>query len=328
MGMPINAVARSINPAFIACALTAALMSGAAVSQVDASAIVQPGERKAGKVDLRPRFTVGQEVRLKLATEETTKTTLAGEAGLNQDSASSREMVVSLRCTGKQEENSIVDMKIESLRATMKGAGIEGADGAFDSATPASKDGENPLAGALRPLVGQTFTLVFDKDGNITSVKGTEKIGGSGMGGIAGQLGSMSGVQMLLSPITTPGKSSGEAAVGQTWTTRDVIDSPFGRLKMTTDYKLASHMAGVAEVPIKGVLALDSEGSAGLGDALAVKLKKSEYAGKMRWDTDRGMIQSMDVNQSIAIEAAPGGQKVEFVQTNTTKITRLTGTGK
>ncbi len=291
------------------------------------AALIEPDRSKTGKVDLRPRFTVGQDVRLKLSTEEVTKTTLAGETGLNQDSSSSREMVVSLRCTGKQEANSVVEMKIESLRATMQGAGIEGTDGSFDSSKPTSKDGEGMLGQALRPLVGQVFVLVFDKDGNITSVKGNEKLGGSAMGGIAGQLGSMSGVQMLLSPITTPGKSSGEASVGQTWTTHDVIDSPFGRLKMLTDYKLASHSGGVADVPIKGTLELDSE-SGGLGQALAVKLKKSEYSGRMKWDTERGMIQSMDVSQAIGIEATPGGQLVQFAQTNTTKIQRLTGTTK
>lgn len=287
----------------------------------------QPERTKSGKVDLRPRFVVGQEVRLKLATEEMTKTTLGGEASLNQDSASSREMVVSLRCTGKQDQNSTVEMKIESLRATMSGAGIGGLDGSFDSSKPASKDGEGTLGQALRPLVGQVFVLVFDQNGNITSVKGNEKVDGSAMGGFAGQLGTMSGVQMLLSPITTPGKSSGEAAVGQIWTTRDVIDSPFGRLKMVTDYKLASHIGALAEVPIKGTLSLDSEGG-GQGEALGVKLKKSEYSGKMKWDTDRGMIQSMDVSQSIAIEATPGGQSVQFVQTNTTRITRLSSTTK
>jgi hypothetical protein len=304
--------------------IPAAQAIGSAAHAVE---LVQPEKSKGAKVDLRPRFAVGQEVRLRLSTEEVTKTTLAGESGLNQDSSSSREMVISLKCTGKEEKNSIVEMKIESLKATMKGAGIDGADGSFDSTAPMSKDGQNPLAGALRPLVGQAFTLVFDADGNITSVKGNEKLGGSAIGGMAGQLGSMSGVQMLLSPITTPGKSSGEASVGQTWTTRDVIDSPFGRLNMTTDYKLASHMGNVADVPIKGTLVLDSE-SGGLGQGLGVKLKKSDYSGRMKWDTDRGMIQSMDVSQSIALEASPGGQSVSFTQTNSTKITRLSAGGK
>ncbi len=279
------------------------------------------------KIDLRPRFKVGEDVRLRLLTQEVTKTTLTGESGLNQDSSSSREMVISLRCIKKEEKNSIVEMKIESLKASLKGAGIEGSDGTFDSTAPASKDAQNPMAEALRPLVGQAFTLVFDSDGNITSVKGNEKLGGSAMGGMAGQLGSMSGVQLLLSPITTPGKSSGEAAVGQTWTTRDSIDSPFGRLNMTTDYKLASHVGNVADVPIQGKLSLDSE-SGEMAQALGVKLKKSEYSGRMKWDTDRGMIQTMDVNQSIALEASPGGQSVSFTQTNTTKITRLSAGSK
>lgn len=307
--------------------LVVAPTSAASVSMHERVAAHQPERGRSAKVDLRPRFKVGEDVRLRLSTQEMTKTSLAGESGLNQDSSSSREMVISLRCTGKEEKNSIVEMKIESLKASLKGAGIDGADGTFDSTSPASKDAQNPLAGALRPLVGQSFTLVFDANGNITSVKGTEKVGDSAMGGVAGQLGSVSGVQMLLSPITTPGKSSGEATVGQTWTTRDVIDSPFGRLNMTTDYKLASHVGNVADVPIQGKLVLDSE-SGEMGQSLGVKLKKSDYSGRMKWDTDRGMIQTMEVNQSIVLEASPGGQSVSFTQTNNTKITRLTAGSK
>ena len=94
----------------------------------------------------------------------------------------------------------------------------------------------------------------------------------------------------------------------------------FGRLKIETNYTLASVRGGMAEVPIKGTISLDSEGSA---LAIPVKLKDSKYSGKFKWDTEDGMIDSMDVDQSLALDANISGMSTSFTQTTRTKITRV-----
>ncbi len=280
-----------------------------------AAIAIQPGKL----IDLRPKYTVGKETRLKLSTDEISKTSIAGEAGLDSSSESKREMVIVLKCTAKTESGSTVEMRIESLKMSMSG-GI--AEGEFDSSKPPAKDGDNPIAAALRPMVGVPMIMDVDNDGNIRSITGNDKMQPAGpAAGMASQLTSFSGMQMLLSPITTVSKSKGEAKVGEKWTTTDMLDTQgFGRLKIETNYTLASVRGGMAEVPIQGSIALDSEGSA---LAIPVKLKDSKYTGKFKWNTEDGMIDSMDVDQSLALDVNVAGMSTSVTQTTRTKVSRV-----
>jgi hypothetical protein len=166
------------------------------------------------------------------------------------------------------------------------------------------------------------MTLDIDPDGNVRSIKGNDKA--QAAGAAAGQFTTVSGIQMLMSPMTSVTKSKGEAKIGEQWTTADIMDAGIGKVKIQTLYTLAGLRGGNAEIPIKGTITLDSE-AAGLpgADAGPIKLKDSKYTGKLLWNTKDGMVESLDLEQSLSLEMGTAGANAQFVQQTKTKISRV-----
>jgi len=255
--------------------------------------VKSPARSGSPKVDLRPKFTKGQEVRysIKLDSRDT-----GSESGKQ---SSDQEFVILLRCTDTDPESGAsLDLVYERVRMKVNN-GLMNID--FDSSKPA-KD-EDPIDAALRSLVGLTLPVKMDPDGNITSV-------GGGLGELAGAMGGeFSGadvVKNIFGPITTDKKSPGKAAVGETWTTEDTMGGGMGQMRITMNHTLASHSGGKAIINTSGKVTMEPS-NAGGGKAPQVRISDSTITGKTTWDTELGMLRDMDSRQKFTVQTRQGG---------------------
>lgn len=175
----------------------------------------------------------------------------------------------------------------------------------------------------LRPIfdkiVGTTMTLVFDENGEITEVRGGEQLN---------MLGSMSGMSnpgafdpksmgSLFGPIGGSGTGMGKRKVGEKWSNTDALNvGPLGEFVMKTHHTLRSHSGGRAEVQVEGKAEAKSEGDAAMSPD-KLKLKNSLYRGKYVWDTKKGQLQSMELEQAVEI-----GGAVDAKSDSVVKVTR------
>jgi len=273
----------------VALSAVVAVVSGGA-SVVQQPGTGQPGRENAGdksnRIDLRPKFKVGQSVRFKM--------TMKSDSGEEGGQSMEQEIVLKMTTrSGDVEKGSTVEMLYESLKFKLNAGDM---DVSFDSTKP---DKNNPYDSILRPLVGLKMNVVFDTDGNITSVSGDESGGGlSGM--VAGQFSGADVARGVFGPIAGTRKGDGHAAVGESWTNEDVISGGLGSTQVKTTNTLESVKGGRANISIKGSVLLDGSGSTGLP---MVNIKDSTLKGKAVWDVEAGMLESMTQEQTLSIEA-------------------------
>lgn len=285
--------------------LTVALVGGAANAQT---------------VSLRPKFEVGEETRYRMAMRSSTAGGLPGAA----DPAELKQLMeqtigLKMKTVATDPEgSSTVEMVYESIKFSLDSAMMKTT---FDSTKPKTADGDDPVAAVMRSIVGTTMTVVFDRDGNITSVKGGESLAAAagGMGGLVGGLTNAGQVRELFNNIFTIKRAKGSAEVGEKWKTEDAVDvGPLGKFTMTTESKLVRASGGRADVEFVGTITPGPE-SAGAG----VQIKDSAYTGSYVWDTRRGCLESMKSDQKIAIEGDVGGMKLSSKSDIKMEVTRV-----
>lgn len=191
------------------------------------------------------------------------------------------------------------DMKMEydSTAGNAKGKPAKKSDGLDD---------QDLLKPIFDKIVGTTMTLVFDENGEITEVRGGEQLN---------MLGSMSGMAnpgafdpksmgSLFGPIGGSKGGMGKRKVGEKWSNTDALNvGPLGEFIMKTQHTLRSHTGGRAEMQVDGKAEAKSEGDAATSPD-KIKLKNSLYRGKYIWDTKKGQLQSMELEQSVQVGGA------------------------
>lgn len=233
------------------------------------------------------------------------------------------------------QKNATVELVYDSIKVSM-----EGPEGKldFDSAASPANSGAKPSgkspsrsspgsndhqaqASSLARVVGSTLTLSIDKDGNITRVTGGEGLVPSTPGDPAGSLVTPGGVKELWGPIFTMRKASGTASVGEKWKTTDTLDaSPIGRFSITTESVLRSMSGPTANVEFKGTIVPAVESSAGL---IGFQVKDSTHEGSYGWDTQRGMLGTLDMRQVVEIEGGTQGFRFNSKSTTKTSVRRV-----
>jgi hypothetical protein len=271
----------------------------------------QPAATSAGKIDLRPKFKVGQETRLQMDMDGKQSGSSAGEAGLMQQKVGG---TLRLKCRDTNPETgSTLEMQFETLKvkATTAAGNID-----FDSTRPADPD--DMTADAIRSMMMTMLTVKMDPSGNITSVDG-------GAGGALGLMGGPDMIKDLLKnsfgPISTTSKGSGRYSVGDTWKNEDVISGGLGTMRTTTINKLRSMSGPIANIDITGSVTLDPS-SASQG----VSIKDSSIKGDAKWDTEAGMLESMNMTQHYSVEQKQAqGAPVRTTQDVVMKVSRVRG---
>lgn len=314
-----------------------------------------------GAFDLRPKFRMGQDrrVRLKLESHEISPDLLAeteeGDAPAPKKSPKTnkpgaaaesemntwQEFVLVFRPVRVSAEGSEVEVVFESIKSKVEGPGV---DDTFDSSKPApkvtkpSQQAPKPsdplqqlealtkppsLEELMRPLVGDTLTLTIDRDGNITDVRGGQKLvralnpmAPSAMT----QMGGDAPIRDLFkSMVGTPGKP--HAKPGETWSSATNLDVfPIGNASLRTDYTLAGVRGDTGSIVFKGGLKPREDASPGGG---GLTISKAEYAGTTDWDQADGFARGMNAKQELNAELAIGQSNVKIRQKQTVSMERL-----
>lgn len=265
---------------------------------------------RSGKVNLRPRFEKGQELRYTMVIESSTADSQAGDP-----QSSSQEIGLLLRCTkADTEAGYTLDLVYESLRMKVRSplATIE-----FDSTRPAKAD--DPADAALRTIVGLTLPVTMDKDGNISAVGSGDGAVGA-VGALVGQFSGGDMIKGMFGPIMTGRKSTGEASVGESWTNDDTIDGPPGQMKISLTHTLDSHSGGKATIPMRGKVTLSP--SSGAGTPGKVAIRDSTISGKTVWDTSLGQLVSLESRQRVVVDTSHEGQTSSQTQEMNVRVTK------
>ncbi|MFO0834346.1 MAG: hypothetical protein U0638_05195 [Phycisphaerales bacterium] len=323
--------------------------------------VAAAGESRAQEVDLRPKFEQGQVVRYKLEQNSSTKSVADRDKTKNMLSQMDQTIWIAMR-TMQVDEAGVATVEVSYERVSMS---IDSDDfkGSYDTAQPAATTPSNPasptspsspriksptnpttpsrpatptknpderenaemLAMVLRPMLEARLTLKIDAAGNIISATGGSEMSPMSSLGLdaAKGLSSKSGAG-LLGPIFTAKKSSGRARIGETWTNEDTLDaSALGSMKMRTTHTLRSASGGVANIDVAGLIDKTSESVSG-----PVQIKDSSFSGRYRWDTTKGQLEAMDINQSVGMETSIEGLMLSSTQKARTRLTRLPGDAK
>lgn len=291
--------------------LALALVSGSAVPAI---AQVKPEARvpKGAEVDLRPRFTKGQEVRFKMALDSKGVGAAEGDA---EGTSSKQEIGLLLRCTNADPEKGYtLDLVFESFKATIRN-GL--ADVEFDSTKPADPD--DMYDSILRSLVGMSQQVIMDKDGTITSVSGGDALSGLA-GGLGAQFGAADLFKSMFGPITTTKKGTGKAAVGESWTTQSSIAGLSGTTRIEMTHTLGSSAGGRATINSVGKVLLDPSES---GRGPQARISDSTITGKTVWDLEAGMLVESESRQRLVIQTRTDGKVSSTTQEMNAKVTRV-----
>lgn len=319
------------------------------------------GPATRGMIDLRPKFKVGQEFRLKMGNTSESTTSMPGlfedpdgkplpggpntpspngKPGGEEDNKSktTQEFVLVFRPTAVSEEGeATVEVVFESIKMKIESDWMTDE---FDSTkpkptTPAPKKSADPLSEfantppleqSLRPLVGDVLTLTVDKNGNVTKVEGGEKFaalfGEAGGGVPGGPAGSGGGgAKGLFGGIFTVDKTRPTARVGDTWTTRDTID-----LSMTGPLEMSTTYS-VREAR-GGKATIGIKGMMQTGTAarpgVPFKINSVTHEGSYVWNTDDGFVESITSTQNLDAELKIGAGKAgKATAVQKTTVTRV-----
>jgi hypothetical protein len=265
--------------------------------------------RPAGvEVDLRPRFTNGQVVRLKMILDSRQ----SGSEGSGSNTSIRQEIGLTLRCTDADpEKGCTLDLIYDSLKASIH---TPVADVEFDSTRPASPD--DPYDAILRPLVGWKQEVVMDRAGNITSTR-TPTSPGDPASILAGKFNATEIFRSIFGPITTARKGTGKATVGEKWTTESSIEGLTGTMRIEMTHTLASHSGGRAVINSTGKVTL--EPSSG---GLQARISDSTITGRTVWDTDAGMLMESESNQRLVVQTRTDGKTETMTQEMRVQVTR------
>jgi hypothetical protein len=282
-----------------------------------------------GLIDLRPKWSVGQPIRYTMKQVSTSQMPDISDPKKTTKVTNTQEIGFDLvpKAVDAETGQATVDMVYRTVRIKLEGAGV---DLDFDSTKPdpSKKPGQDMdpsamLSGFMRGMVGTTLTLTFDKSGTITSVSGGQSLDPtgllSGLGGAAGAGGAgASPGGSLFGPISTSGATGGLVKLGQKWThINNLAVGPLGEMAMKTDHEMRSHRANRAEVEFKGRIDQASAGK----EAIA-QVKAATQSGKYVWDTAKGQLVSMTMEQRV-VQNQPGVQKAaEATSTTTMTVTR------
>lgn len=300
----------------------------------------KPQAQTDGRIDLRPKFERGQEIKFKLEVNNTSqqpaididplddpaspprKPAAAKPTKVTKDKLETSKSRIEFGIVMKvkdvdESRNATVDMIFTTVKVS-----IDGPQGKeeFDSTKPRPKkaDDVDVIGTVLAPLVGSTFTMKVDRSGNISSVTGGD--GFAMLGQVVPGAGGAGSLPQVFGPIFTIRKGDGFARIGESWEDVDTLDSGLmGPFKMTTRHTLSSASGGQARLDLLGKIEARTQAPG----SSTFQMKDSSYSGKYTWDYNAGMLRQMDTKMSIKVQHSLQGQPVEVTSESVTKLTRV-----
>jgi hypothetical protein len=285
------------------------------------------------KIDLRPKFRKGDHIRLRMDLDSNSKISIPAVSDGPRKQTSKQEIGLLLKVASVADDGSAnIELSVQHVSMTQtSGTGKDAETVDFDSSKPASKDGDNPLAPSLRALAATVLTFTVDKDGNTSMVSGggnltsLDALGmGNGLGGglQGGNTGlSGQGFADAIGSIFNIKKGSPRVNLGDKWTNEDSVNSGLlGNFKITTIHTVKSFRGGDATISLTGHIEPATQTG---GGAAMFQLKDSFYNGAYVWDTERGMLRKIELDQKVVVDTSAGGTGMTMDATSKTRITRL-----
>ncbi|MBL8876871.1 MAG: hypothetical protein JNM86_13830 [Phycisphaerae bacterium] len=306
-------------------------------------------EIPVGSFDLRPKFRMGQDRRVRLSLDsKETKPDLTAEldparkpndpkAAATDEMKTKQDFVLVFKPVKVSEDGtSEVSIVFEQIRSHVEGPGV---DESFDSSKPAPAKPKTPkpaesdpfgglgktptLEETLRPLVGESLSVVFDRDGNVTEVRGGQKFVRALNPMAPEEMMQMGGDEkmrdLFKSIVSTEGKRY--AKPGESWSTDTSLDVfPIGGSRLRTDYKLSNVQGAKGKITFQGKLVPSKDASPGSG---GLKLSKVDYGGSTDWDQEDGFARSMQSSQALDAELKIGDQVISLKQSQKMTMERL-----
>lgn len=279
-----------------------------------AAALVLALPLQDGKIDLRWKFEKGQALSYKTVQKNGFE---AGGIAVEQEMS----QVMSLTTTEVDDKGTgTLTVKYESLAA--RGTGLLEYD--YDSEKD-KKESDNPMVKVLAKLVGQSFTVKVTPTGQVSEVKGFEKIlekmaaegGDEGTNMMLKQMLSNDTMKTMMQQWFSPLPSE-KVGKGDGWT-NDVSMPvpPLGQMKMTFKSKLSDVKDGNAHIDqdIKIELVVDKDAG-----ALPVQVEMKDVKGKSTavFSVEKGRFQSSKVEVQFVMSAA--GQEFTAKTTGSTEL--------
>lgn len=297
------------------------------------------------KIDLRPKLAVGDTHRFDMTIDTLLHLKAPQAAEENGDDGAGGAAGPQAPAEQKQSAKQWVDFIIRVREASPEGATLEveyaglrfsldspNQSGSFDSAHPvaAEEPGDISAEAALRPVVGTKLTVRLDASGNVTEVTGGDQLApqegaapeaaGAFWPRVASQFRERAIVASFIEPILTTRNPRGEAAVGETWTYEDRLeDSPLGSFTIITSYKLEAVAGASAVIALSG--RITAEPPAGEGRP-PFELRDSTNVGRAVWNTDAGVLDSLDQTQSVELRTTMQGVNMDLINRTSVRITR------
>lgn len=304
-------------------ATCAAMVMTAAALGVCTGGVVSAAQPKAAapaasadkKVDLKPKFKAGQKSTYRFEQTTNVVQNVPGMSeGMKQDlvqnfDAEMRVKEIAEDGTATIEiEYKSMKLAISSPMGTME----------FDSAKPGADDGANPIAGAVKPLIGMVVTAKVDKSGQVKETSAdTSKLAGPAAQ-MAKQMVSADQVKSMFGRIIALKEGPTEVAVGEKWTTVDAISQGGMKMKVSMDKTLEKLEGASATISMKGTMTAEKDEKDPQA-AMSPELSNAKIDGSAVWDTEVGAVKSIESTQTLTVKSDMGSQDVKTVS----KITRL-----
>lgn len=256
--------------------------------------------------DLLPRFAPGTEARY--IVERTARNAMSAR-GLPElpPQETVETFGVLVRCRSVAEESAVVEVVYERVAVSEKRGGISAT---FDSERPAAEDGGNPLAGVLRPAVGQVLTFTVDRGGEVRAASGGERLPPA--------LRADGGAKSLLAPIFGCGRGAGAGAVkvGQTWAQEINGVSEGAPVRHTVTHRVEAVEGGQVRVATTGTVEVVPAPAGQPPTPLAIENQRQ--TGNYTWDTTAGALKALSAEMSMVVR--DWSQGIETTQRTQTSV--------
>jgi hypothetical protein len=201
------------------------------------------------KVDLAAQMTVGDEQWYTFRTE--TKQSMVVGAAPPQMQGSEVESLLRTRVREVDGEGvSTVQFVYERMK--VKVASPNG-NFDFDSEWPIARDAGNPIAPAVRHLVGKTIIARIDSNGELLEMQPIDTTGADpNVARMMGDLINPESFRQLVVLLYGIKSDPSTAAVGEMWSSQNDLPSGMGSMQVTREFTLESVIAGKAYVNIGG----------------------------------------------------------------------------
>ncbi|MFO0857013.1 MAG: DUF6263 family protein [Phycisphaerales bacterium] len=283
-----------------------------------AAAYAQQDSKKTAvtqEVDLRPKWRKGQETRFDMSLDIVSEQNLNAVKGGDEPEPMKQviKQKIGLLLRVKEVASSgaaTVDLVYESLKFD-----ADSALGKISFDSSQTKNDKDEFDGLLRSIIGLTMTLQLDENGNITNISSS---GGGGMaGGMLQQFTAADLVKGMFGPIMTIKAGNGRAKVGERWTNESSMSGQMGTTKIKNEYTLESAAGSMARMNIQGTVSLDG-GTTGMAN-----IREGSITGKATWNTERGMLESMNMTQRLMVDTHSTGEAAGTTRnTMTMSVTR------